>query len=113
MANEPPKRIYYKARDDLQLNNLPFFFGWVDVEGKRVAGEHYKPKIDQSTETYMIGYYKIEGNAADFSRTFEKHGLTEITQEDFNALLSKWTRGGEYTPNCWGLGLVWEIAKST
>ena len=52
MANEPPKRIYYKARDDLQLNHLPFFFGWVDVEGKRVVGEHYKPK------TYRFHFWR-------------------------------------------------------
>jgi hypothetical protein len=110
-ATEPPKRIYYKARDDMQINDLPFFFGWVDFEEEKIVGKHYKPKIDQSTGSYLIGYYKIEGKAANFSQTFAKHGLIEITQEDFNILLSQWTRGGEYAPNQWGLAWGWEIAK--
>ncbi|MFC1975524.1 hypothetical protein ACFLXQ_03890 [Chloroflexota bacterium] len=110
MADKLPKRIYYKAKNDLQKNNLPFFFGWVDLDDEKITGEHYKPKIDRSTQEYLIGYYKIEGDAANFSQTFENHGLIEITQEDFNALLSQWTWGGEYTPQQWGL--AWEIAKS-
>jgi len=44
---------------------------------------------------------KIEGDAADFLQSFKKHGLSKITQEDFNALLSRWPRGGEYTPPVW------------
>jgi hypothetical protein len=102
---------YYQARNDLQIDGLPFFFGRVNFEGGKISGEHYKPKIDQSTKTHLIGYYKIEGDAADFLQSFEKHGLSEITQEEFNVLLSGWTRGGKYPPICWGLGAIWEIAK--
>jgi hypothetical protein len=110
-AEEVLRRIYYRAKDDLEINDLPFFFGWVDFAGEKIVGEHYKPKIDKETQTYFIGYYKIEGKAADFSQTFEKHGLIEITQEDFNIFLSQWTRGGEYAPAQWGLAVAWEIAK--
>ena len=109
--NKPPKRIYYKARDELKINKLPFFFGWVDFEGDKIVGEHYKPKIDQPTDEYLIGYYKIEGEAKNFAQTFAKHGLAEITQEDFHIILSQWTRGGEYAPSQWGLAWAWEIAK--
>jgi len=112
-ANQFLQRIYYKARDESQINQLPFFFGWVDIENEKITGEHYKPKIDQFTGAYLIGYYKIEGKAADFLQTFRAHALTEITPEDFNTLLSQWTRGGEYAPTCWGLGLAWEIVKSS
>ena len=111
-TDESPQRIYYQAREDMKVNDLPFFFGWVDFEGGKIMGEHYKPKIDQSTGDYLIGYYKIEGDAANFSQTFEKHGLAEITQEEFHILLSQWTRGGEYAPGQWGLAWAWEIAKS-
>lgn len=111
MTDSSVKIRYYKARDEAQINELPYFFGWVEFEGEKISGEHYKPKIDQATQDYLIGYYKIEGSAADFLQSFEKHSLTEMTQEDFNALLSKWTQGGEYTPPCWGSGLTWEIAK--
>ncbi|MBN1995019.1 MAG: hypothetical protein JW953_20155 [Anaerolineae bacterium] len=110
--NEAPPRTYYRARDELQINNLPFFFGWVDFEGDKVVGEHYKPKIDRPSGAYLIGYYKIEGEAANFAQTFAKHGLVEITQEEFNVILSQWTRGGEYAPNQWGLAWTWEIAGS-
>ncbi|MBN1217491.1 MAG: hypothetical protein JXM69_01065 [Anaerolineae bacterium] len=109
-ANTPQKRIYYRARDDLRINDLPVFFGWVDFAGNVLVGEHYKPKLDPSTGVYIIGYYKIEGEAANFSETFEKHGLTEITQEDFHNLLSQWTRGGVYTPQQWGLSWAWKKA---
>ena len=97
----------------MQINQLPFFFGWVNIQDEKITGEHYKPKIDQSNGEYMIGYYKIEGLAADFLQTFRRHSLIEITQEDFNTLLSQWTHGGEYAPACWGLGLTWEIARPT
>ena len=110
MTEKP--RIYYKSKNNLPANNLPFFFGWVDFVGENIDGRHYKPKIDKSTETYLIGYYGIEGASATFSETFEKHGLIEITQEDFNTILSQWTYGGEYAPQQWGLALKWEIAKS-
>jgi hypothetical protein len=112
-TDKSPQRIYYKARDGLQINSLPLYFGWLEIEGDQMAGEHYKPKIERSTETYLIGYYRIEGDAANFSETFEKYGLTEITQEDFHILLSQWTHGGVYTPFQWGLAQIWQIAKST
>lgn len=111
MLANSPKITYYQAKDKLELNQLPYFFGWVEFVDEKIKGEHYKPKIDQATGVYMIGYYKIEGQAADFLQSFEKHGLTEITQEDFNALLSQWTQGGQSDLNCWGLELTWEIAK--
>ena len=112
MANTSLKRVYYKARNNMQINRLPFFFGWVDFLGQEIAGRHYKPKIEKSTGAYIIGYYKITGPAADFSQTFNKYGLLEISEEDFNILLSQWTGGGEYAPSQWGLVLNWEIAKA-
>ena len=111
MPDYSPKIIYYKTQEKSELNQLPYFFGWVEFIDEKIEGEHYKPKIDQVTGTYMIGYYKIEGQATDFLQSFEKHGLAEITQEEFNALLSQWTQGGQSTPICWGLGAAWEIAK--
>lgn len=110
MPDNSPKIIYYQTKDKLD-NQLPYFFGWVEFKDERIKGEHYKPKIDQASGAYVIGYYNIEGQAADFVRSFEKHGLVEITQEDFNARLSQWTQGGQSTPSCWGLELTWEIAK--
>ena len=112
MAETSSKRVYYKARDNLQVNRLPFFFGWVDFVGEEITGRHYKPKIDKATGTYLIGYYGITGQAANFSQTFDKHGLLEISEEDFNSLLSQWTHGGEYAPSQWGLALKWEIARA-
>ncbi len=112
MTENSSRRVYYRAKDDMQINQLPFFFGWVDFEGEKISGRHYKPKIDKTTQTYLIGYYGIEGEAAGFSKTFAQHGLVEITQEEFNIILSGWTRGGEYTPHQWGLALKWEIANS-
>lgn len=106
-----PKTIYYRAKDDAQIENLPFFFGWVEFDQGKISGRHYKPKLDQFTNKHTIGYYKIQGDESDFLHTFETKGLVEITQEDFNALLSKWTKGGEYTPENWGTGLTWDIAK--
>jgi hypothetical protein len=110
MTGKP--RIYYKSGRNLAANNLPFFLGWVDFEDENISGRHYKPKIDRSTETYLIGYYGIEGEAATFSATFVRYGLVEITLEEFNTILSQWTGGGEYTPYRWGLALKWETAKS-
>jgi len=109
MTEKP--RIHYKSKNELPDSDFPFFFGWVDFDGEEINGQHYKPKIDKSTQTYLIGYYGIEGKSATFTDTFEKHGLIEITQEEFNMILSQWTQGGEYTPSQWGLGLKWEIAK--
>jgi hypothetical protein len=112
MAEEASKRIYYKAKDILPINQLPFFFGWVDFEDEKITGRHYKPKIDKPTGEYLIGYYKISGEAVNFSQTFKDHELIEITQEDFNILLSQWTQGGSYAPSQWGLALNWKIAES-
>jgi len=112
MAEASSKRVYYKAKNNLQVNRLPLFLGWVDFAGEEITGRHYKPKVDKSTGTYLIGYYGITGQAASFSQTFEKYGLLEISEEDFNILLSQWTHGGEYTPSQWGLALKWEIART-
>lgn len=113
MTNSFPKIIYYKAKDELPINQLPFFFGWVEFVDEKIKGKHYKPKLEKDSGAYMIGYYNIEGQAADFLQTFDKHTLLEITEEDFKTLLNQWTQDGESTPNSWGLGLVQEIAKSS
>ncbi len=110
---DEPRTIYYEARDEAKINNLPFFFGWVEILGRKITGKHYKPKLDQFTEKHTIGYYKIEGNAVDFLIALETNELMAITQEEFNTLLSQWTRGGEYTPEVWGSGLKWEIATKS
>ncbi len=111
MTTNFSKIVYYKAPTELKINNLPYFFGWVEVTDDKVKGEHYKPKLEQTTGVHLIGWYNIEGEATNFIQSLNNHDLIEITQEDFNALLSKWTQGGQYTPTCWGLGLVQEIAK--
>ncbi len=112
MTETHRKMICYQAKEDLRINGLPFFFGCVEIYDDKISGRHYKPKFDKKTETYVIGYYNIEGEAADFLRAFETHGNREISQEAFNAILSQWTEGGVYSPMCWGLGEAWEIAKA-
>ncbi|MEM7346365.1 MAG: D-glycerate dehydrogenase [Chloroflexota bacterium] len=104
--------LYYRARDEVKINELPYFFGWVEIEDQKIVGEHYKPKQDPQNSDYSIGYYKIEGSEQDFQNNFDKDALVEISQEDFNAILSKWTRGGEYTPLNWGQGWPTEIAQT-
>lgn len=106
-----PRTFYYRARDDLLINNLPFFFGRVEIHNGRIKGEHYKPKFDKSTKTYTIGYYNIEGDAVHFLETFRSHGDVEITTEEFEAFLMRWTQENNSPPVCWGLGTVWEVTR--
>ncbi len=110
--DQQPKTLFYRAKDEAQLDNRPFFFGWVEFIAAKINGQHYKPKLDQFSGEYTIGYYKIEGDAADFWHTFETEDILEISPEEFNILLSQWTHGGDYKPNEWGSGLSWKIAKT-
>jgi hypothetical protein len=49
VADKLSKRIHDKATDDLQKNNLSFFFGWSNLDDEKITGEHDKPKIDRPT----------------------------------------------------------------
>ncbi len=111
-SDNQSKKIYYKARDDMQINGLPYFFGWVEFKSEKIVGEHYKPKIDQFTKIHHIGYYKIQGRAADFLYSLEGQDLVEITREEFDSILVQWIGVDKDAPVCWGLGLVSEIAKA-
>ncbi len=110
-ANAYPKTMYYKAKEELQINNLPFFFGRIEIRNGKITGKHYKPKFDRLTETYLLGYYRIKGEAADFWQIFQTHGDAEITEEEFSSLLGQWDQGKRYPPVSWGLGEVIEVVS--
>ncbi len=99
--------IYYRAREDQTINRLPIFFGQVEEQGGRVTGKHYRARIDTGSRVegankiYIIGYYWIEQDAAEFHQKFTANNLIKITAEEFDDLLSRWTRDGELPAMCW------------
>jgi len=50
------REIYYQARKDLTINDLPIFFGQVKLQNGKVSGKHYRARIDQLERIYLIGY---------------------------------------------------------
>lgn len=95
------KVMCYKAREDLTVNNLPIFFGRVEIQGERVSGKHYRARVEKVSEDYLIGFYWLELDAHVFFQKFEEHGDVEITEEEFGALLDQWTQHGTYPAFCW------------
>jgi hypothetical protein len=110
-VNGQPNKIYYKSKDDLKINDLPYFFGWVEVRDGKISGRHYKPKFNKLTDSYSIGYYRIDGEEADFRQVFQSHGEPEITAEEFESILSQWTQDELCPPVSWGLGEIKEVAS--
>jgi hypothetical protein len=104
-----PRVIYYQARPDLTVNDLPIFFGRVELQNGKVNGKHYRARIDQLKKNYIIGYYWLEQEADQFLRKFQDHGDSEITEDDFNRLLNQWTRNGQNPPFCWNPDKIGEI----
>jgi hypothetical protein len=100
MADQP-RLLYYRARDDLTVDGLPIFFGWVEVQLQKVVGRHYRATIAKADLDPHIGYYWLELDADVFFARFEEHGDVEITRQKFEDLLDQWTQHGEYPPFCW------------
>jgi hypothetical protein len=98
---EHPKVLYYRARDELYINDLPIFFGWVELKNEIAVGSHYRARIEKMNKKYLIGYYWLELEADVFFQKFEEHGDVEITREEFEDLLDRWTQHGKYPPFCW------------
>lgn len=99
--------LYYQARVDQPVNDLPVFFGQMEFQGDRVKGKQYRVRIDlgdrftNTNKIYVIGYYWLDQCAAEFLEKFEANHLVKISAAEFKALLDSWTRGGEYPAICW------------
>ena len=98
---DQPREIYYQARKDLTVNDLPIFFGHVELQNGKVSGKHYRARIDQMEKNYIIGYYWLEQEAEQFLQKFKAHGDLEITADDFKVLLERWTQQSKNPPFCW------------
>ena len=103
--------IYYRAREDQTVNNLPIFFGHLELQDGQLRGKHYRVSIDPSDCSYLIGYYWLELDAEEFRRRFEANGLIELTQQKFDALLNQWTIGGAFPVYCWNPEKSYEAAE--
>lgn len=106
-----PTAIYYRAREDQTVNNLPIFFGHLEVQDGRVSGKHYRINIDPSDCSYLIGYYWLELDAEEFRRRFETNRLIELTQQGFDTMLNQWTRDGARPVYCWNPEKSYEAAE--
>jgi hypothetical protein len=93
--------MYYQARPDLTVNDLPIFFGRVELRQGQVAGRHYRARIERDEQHYLIGYYWIEQEAEPFLKKFADHGDVEISEDDFNQILTRWTQESRSEPFCW------------
>ncbi len=99
--------LYYRARADQTINGLPVFFGQVEDQDGKVKGKHYRVRVDTgdriegTNKIYIIGYYWIEQDAAEFHQKIEANNLIKVTAEEFNTLLDRWTRSGELPIMCW------------
>jgi hypothetical protein len=100
MADQP-RPLYYRARDDLTIDGLPIFFGCVEVQAQKVVGRHYRATAPSANLDHNIGYYWLELDASVFFARFEEHGDVEITRQNFEDLLDRWTQQGQYSPFCW------------
>lgn len=96
-----PDAIYYRAREDQTVNDLPIFFGHLEFHEDKVRGKHYRVNVDPSDCSYLIGYYWLELEAEEFRRRFEANHLIELTPRNFDELLSKWTLDGARPVYCW------------
>lgn len=96
-----PNPLYYRARPDQTVFDLPVFFGHVAFQDDRVRGKHYRAGKDPADLTYLIGYYWLDQPADEFVQKFEAAGLLQITEGEFNRLLDKWTRDGLRPAFCW------------
>jgi len=102
-----PEVMYYRAREDQTINNLPIFFGRVELQDERVKGKHYRARADLgdrvegANKIYVIGYYWIDQDAPEFFKKFDANQLIRIDAAEFNLLVDRWTRGGEYSIMCW------------
>ncbi len=99
-----PKATYYRAREDQTVNDLPIFFGHMELQNGKAKGKHYRARIDRADKSYLIGYYWLELDADEFFRKFQAHNVIEITETEFNTLLSKWTQEGKQPAFCWNPG---------
>jgi hypothetical protein len=108
-----PKAAYYRAREDQTVNDLPIFFGHMELQSGKARGKHYRARIDRADKSYLIGYYWLDLDADEFFGKFQTHDVIEITETEFNTLLDKWTQGGKQAPFCWNPGenqeaeLIW------
>lgn len=93
--------MYYRARPDLTVNNLPIFFGQVELQQGQVTGRHYRARIERGQQHYLIGYYWLEQEAEQFLKKFADHGDVEISEADFNELIARWTQESRSEPFCW------------
>src|SRR5262245_52804107 len=93
--------MYYRARPDLTVKSLPIFLGRVELRQGQVIGRHYRARIDQKEQHYLIGYYQIEQEAEQFLKKFADHGDVEISQDEFEALLARWIQESRSEPFCW------------
>jgi hypothetical protein len=103
--------IYYKSSLIIETLQLPFYFGYVHVNGLNLEGRHYKPKFNKLNDSYTIGYYRIKGDTLEFLRIFQQERDSEITPAEFERLLAEWQQAGGDSPVCWGPGEIWEVGK--
>ena len=103
--------IYYRASDKQKVNNLPYFFGWAEIVDDKINGEHYKPKQEKDSDSYSIGFYKIEGITANFLNTLQMNTILEINRQEYENILEQWLQVSEYPLTCWGQGWEWQVAR--
>ncbi len=106
-----PRVMYYRAREDQTVNELPAFFGHVEFQGEKVRGKHYRARIDKDDRSYIIGYYWLEQDADEFLQKSEARAIIEISGEEFDTLLDKWTRGGQAPAFCWNPGESYKVEQ--
>lgn len=96
-----PSIMYYRARPDLTVRDLPIFFGRVELQQGQMIGRHYRARFDRDEQHYLIGYYRIEQEAGRFLKKFADHGDVEISEAEFEALLAHWKQESRSEPFCW------------